>query len=150
VAAGLAVLVAGVLVLGLPYLSVREVSLASNTRFTDPAAALADLDRAAQLNPLDATPGRLAGAIALQMGQYGVAEQRFRQSISREPGGWFAWLGAGVAASALGRTPVAMRDFRVAYGINSRQPVISTALARARSFHPLTYDEMLKLLVLVH
>jgi hypothetical protein len=150
VAAGLAVLVAGVVVLGLPYLSVREVSLASNTRFTDPAAALADLDRAAQLNPLDATPGRLAGAIALQMGQYGVAEQRFQQSISREPGGWFAWLGAGVAASALGRTPVAVRDFRVAYGINSRQPVISTALARARSFHPLTYDEMLKLLVLVH
>jgi hypothetical protein len=144
---GLALL-AGVVVLGFPYLSIREVSLASNVRSSDPAAALSDLAQAARLNPWSSVPGRLGGAIALQSGRFVVAEQRFRQSTDREPGGWFAWLGAGLAASALGQTPTAVQDFKAAYAINTRQPAITAALDRARSRSPLTYNEMLKLLVL--
>src|ERR1700722_1867529 len=74
---------AAVVVLALPYLAVREVSLATNARQSDPAAALRDLSRAAKLNPLSADPGRLGGAIALQTGEYVTAEKRFGQSISR-------------------------------------------------------------------
>ena len=77
-------------------------------------------------------PGRLAGTIALQNSEYTVAQQRFRQSIEREPGGWFSWLGAGLAASGLGQTSRAERDFRVALSINRRQPAIGAgAPARA-------------------
>ncbi|MGH2866538.1 MAG: hypothetical protein ACRDNK_03080 [Solirubrobacteraceae bacterium] len=141
-------LLAGVVVLGFPYLSIREVSLASNARFTDPAAALSDLAQAARLNPWSSEPGRLGGAIAMQTGRYAVAERRFAQSTDREPGGWFSWLGAGLAASALGRTSTAVQDYKTAYRINARQPAITAALARARSSRPLTYNEMLKLLVL--
>ncbi|MGB9183428.1 MAG: O-antigen ligase family protein [Solirubrobacteraceae bacterium] len=140
-------LLAGVVVLGFPYLSIREVSLASNVRLTDPAAALSDLAQAARLNPWSSGPGRLAGAIALQTGRYAVAEERFSQAIAREPGGWFSWLGAGLAASGLGRAATAARDFKAAYAINTRQPAIAVALARAHSSRPLTYDQMLKLLI---
>ncbi len=148
VAVGGLALVAGVIVLGFSYLSIREVSLASNLRFSNPRAALADLARAARLNPWSSAPGRLAGAIALQSGRYAVAEQRFSQSTEREPGGWFAWLGAGLAASALGHTATAVKDFKTAYTINTHQPAITVALARARSPRPLTYDQMLTFLVL--
>jgi hypothetical protein len=140
-------LFAVVVVVALPYLSVREVSLATNARQSDPAAALRDLSRAAKLNPLSADPGRLAGAIALQNGEYVTAEQRFGQSISREPGGWYSWLGQGLAASALGDSALAHQDFETARSINSQQPAVREALARVDTHSPLTPTEASKLLV---
>jgi hypothetical protein len=147
--AGALALVASVVLVGLPYLSVREVSLASNIRGTNPTAALHDLKIAAELNPLDSVPGRLAGTIALENGQYAVAERRFEQSISRERLGWFAWLGEGLAASALGQREQAHTDFVTANSINSRQPAIQEALTRVYSHAPLTSAEAFKLLVVV-
>ncbi len=141
-------LLAGVFVLALPYLSVREVSLATDARARDPAAALHDLVLAANLNPLSADPGRLGGAIAIQAGEFGTAEQRFSQAISREPGGWFSWLGAGLAASALGDRNQAHRDFAVARSINSQQPAVRDALARVYSRDPLTPAQAFGMLVL--
>jgi Flp pilus assembly protein TadD len=137
-------------VLGLPYLSAREVSIASDLRQQRPAAALRDLATAAKLNPLSADPARLAGTIALQTGRFAVAEQRFRQAISREPGGWFAWLGAGLAASALGDSATARHDFVLAASINSRQPAVREALAQVGSTHPLTPAAAFDMLVLAH
>jgi hypothetical protein len=146
---GVVALVAGAAVLGFPYLSVREVSLATNARATDPAAALADLHRAAELNPLSAEPGRLAGFIALQNGQYAEAQRRFRQAIDREPGGWLSPLGAGLAASALGHRRQAHRYFARAYAIDGRQPAVAEALHRVYSKNPLTTAEAFRLFVLV-
>jgi len=148
VAGGAVALLLAIAVLALPYLSVREVSLATDARQTNPAAALRDLSRAAKLNPLNADPGRLGGAIALQAGENTAAEQRFGQSISREPGGWFSWLGQGLAASALGDRARAHHDFKVAIGINSQQPAVSLALARVNSRTPLTAAQALKMLVI--
>jgi hypothetical protein len=139
-------LLAGAIVLGLPYLSVREVSLATEVRSSDPAAALRDLSRAATLNPLNADPGRLAGVIALQIGHYATAEQRFSQSISREPGGWLSWLGRGLAASALGDRARAHHDFEVALSINSHEFAVSEALARSYTRAPLTPAEAFKII----
>jgi O-Antigen ligase len=148
-AAGALATVAGAIVLGIPYLSAHEVALATNVRFTNPSAALRDLSRAASLNPLDSEPGRLGGAIALQNGDYRDAQQRFRQSIEREPGGWFSWLGAGLAASALRERQRAHRDFQTAYSINDKQPAIIEAGRRLDTSHPLTSAQAFKLLVLV-
>jgi hypothetical protein len=134
-------------VLCFPYLSVREVSLASDLRVRDPLAALRDLERAAKLNPLSADPGRLGGAIALQTDQFREAERRFRQAIAREPHGWFAWLGDGLAASALADRDRARRDFRAARALNSRQPAIAEALARVDTARPLTASQAFRLLV---
>lgn len=140
--------VAATLVLGFPYLSVREVSTGSDLRIRNPTAALQALSTAADLNPLNADPGRVAGTIALQTGQFTEAKRRFGQAIAREPGGWFAWLGEGLAASALGELRLAKHAYAIAASINRDQPAVTEALARVTSLHPLTPAEAFRLMVL--
>jgi hypothetical protein len=148
-AAGFVVLACLTAVLGFPYLSAHEVQVASRASATSSSTALDDLRLAAKLNPLSADPGRLAGAIALRDGLNRTARQRFEQSISREPGGWFSWLGAGLAASALGNRAQARHDFAVARSINAHQAAVVEALRRVDSAHPLTSAGAFKLLVVV-
>jgi hypothetical protein len=136
-------------VLGFPYLSAHEVQIASRADSGNPSAALGDLRLAARLNPLSSDPGRIAGAIALRAGLDSTALQRFRQSIGREPGGWFSWLGAGLAASSLGDRAQARHDFTVADAIDARQPAVAQALRSVDGPHPLTSEAAFRLLVLV-
>lgn len=138
---------AAAFVLGLPYLSAREVSIATSASARDPTGALADLRRAAKLDPLSADPGRLAGTIALRNGEFLEAEQRFGQAAAREPGGWFAWLGEGLAASELGDRTRARHDFKVAASIDSLQPAVVDALARVDTTHPLGATQALDMLL---
>lgn len=135
--------------LALCYLSVREVSIASNLGARQPGAALAHLNTAAQLNPLSADPGRLGGVIALEAGLYVQAQHFFTQAVARDPGGWFGWFGAGIAASALGRPALARHDLRVAEGIDDTQPVIEEALSRVDTTHPLTPLQALRGVVVI-
>jgi Flp pilus assembly protein TadD len=128
---------------------VREVSVASDIRSTDPAKALNDLRVAADLNPFSPDPGRIGGTIALQTGQYAIARDRFAQAISRERGDWFSWRGAGLATSALGHRAAARHDFEVAGSINRREQVIQEALARVGTAHPLTPSEALPMITSV-
>jgi len=123
------------------------VTLGTATAPADPQAALSDFRRAADLNPLWSMPGRLAGVVALELREPAAARRWFQQSIDREPGGWFAWLGAGLAASAEGRVASARSYLRRAYTIDSAQPVIQQALARVDSARPLTISDALRLLV---
>jgi len=141
-------LVAAAVVLGFPYLSVREVSVASDLARSDPTQALSDLTRAAKLNPLSPDPGRLGGTIALTAQQNATAESRFEQAIKRDPGGWYAWLGAGLAASAQGQKAAARHDYEVASSINRLEPVIKQALARVDTAHPLSPVTALQLIAL--
>ncbi len=138
--------VASVVALGLPYLSLRESSLAGAAAASNPAGALHDLKRAADLNPLDAVAPLTAGEVAMNQGQWRVAKQRFAESIDRDPGSWFAWLGSGLASSSLGDRTQAYHDFSVAYSINNQQPPVRAARARATTAHPLTYSEAIGLL----
>ena len=149
IAVGLVVLACLTVVLAFPYLSAHEVQVASRADATNPSAALDDLRLAAKLNPLSSDPGRLAGAIALRNGRWTLALRQFRKSLSAEPGGWFSWLGAGLAESALGEPEQAHRDFAVARRINARQPAVQDALQRVFSKNPLTSEEAFKLLVLL-
>jgi hypothetical protein len=146
---GLAALACLTAVLAFPYLSAHQVQVASREEGTNPAAALADLRRAASLNPLSSDPGRLAGAVALRDGRWTLAVQQFRKSVKAEPGGWFSWLGAGLAESALGEPEQAHRDFVQANRIDARQPAVKDALQRVLTKTPLSSDEAFKLLVLL-
>jgi tetratricopeptide (TPR) repeat protein len=145
-ALGVLAVLAAVMVLGFPYLSVRETSIASDIRQSDPGRALNTLSTAADLNPLSSIPGRLAGTIALGSQRYGVARARFAQVISRDPGGWYAWLGAGLAASALGDRDQARRDFRTAASMNPRNSVVARALEEVDTKRPLAPAAALQLL----
>ncbi len=149
IATGVVVLACLTAVLAFPYLSAHEVQVASRADASNPSAALNDLRVAAKLNPLSSDPGRLAGAIALRSGRWTLALRQFRNSISAEPGGWFSWLGAGLAESALGEPEQAHRYFAEAKRINARQPAVQDALQRVFSKDPLTSDEAFKLLVLL-
>lgn len=144
-AGGAVLLIAMTLVLALPYLATRKISIASDLAGTDPTAALADLRQAASLDPLDADPTRMAGFIALQSGRNQLAASLFAQSLAREPGDWFAYLGSGLAASALGHRATARRDYAIAEHINHTQYVDYQALHLIDTPHPLTTDEALKL-----
>lgn len=149
-AAGVLALVAAAVVLGFPYLSVREQASAAAVRDRNPDAALNDLAHASKLDPLSADPGRTAGAIALQSGNYNESISRFSQSISREPGGWFAWLGRGLAESALGNPDQARSDYEMAASINKRDTTVKQALARVNTTHPLTPAQAFRSLTLVN
>jgi hypothetical protein len=129
--------VAAVAVLGMSYLSVREYSHAVNEENGDPAAALRDFHRAAEINPLNPGPGRIGGIVALLAGDYVDAEARERQAISREPGSWLEWLADGLAASSLRDESRAMHDFAMAHSIDPRERVVTEALARAGTPSPL-------------
>jgi O-Antigen ligase len=137
-------------VLAFPYLSVREVSLATDIASSNPSQALRDLSTAGQLNPLSPDPGRIGGTIALQTGQYSEAERSFAQATAREPRGWYAWLGAGLAASALGHKRLAKHDLMIAAQINPGQRVVKKAVARVLTAHPLAPADALRMLVLVN
>ena len=137
-ATGAVGLIACTAVLALPYLSVRMISQATDVADRSPAAALSDLATAADLNPWNPDPVRLAGTIALQTGRFVDAQRLFRQTIAREPEGWFAWLGVGLAASALGERDRARMAFKTAAAINSLEPTIRAALDRVLSPHPMT------------
>ena len=138
---GVVALLAATAVLAFPYLSVRYTSIATHIRNRNPAAALSDLSKAADLNPLSPDPTRLAGIIALAGGRPQLAEQRFAETTSREPGGWFGWFGRGIAASALGNNVAAHRYLRVAAVLNSTAPVLADALFRVNTDHPMTPAE---------
>ncbi|MBV9803186.1 MAG: O-antigen ligase family protein [Solirubrobacterales bacterium] len=144
---GILALLGATVVLAFPYLAVREVSIATNLRGVDPGRALARLQTAADLNPLSADPGRLAGTIALESGRYAVAAERFGQVTARDPGGWFGWLGTGLAASALGDRSSARSDLERAASIERDNTAISAALARVDTSHPLAPLTALQLLV---
>jgi len=137
VAIGGVALVAAAVVLSFPYLSVQEVAVASALGSRNPRAALSDFALAARLNPLSPDPGRLGGTLALENGLYAEAEQRYQQAIDREPGGWYAWFGEGLAASALGDEATAAHALRVAAQIEKQQPAIREALTRVGTRHPM-------------
>ena len=149
-ACGVVAFLAAVVVLSFSYLSVREVSIGSDLRGSNPAQALTHLQTAADLNPYDSEPGRLAGTIALQSGSYEEALARFGQATARQPDGWFSWFGAGLAASELGEPAVARHNFEVAKSLNSSQQVIKDALSRVDSPTPMTPQQGLDELVLAH
>lgn len=148
-AASIAALLAVTVVLAFPYLSVRETSIASDIQGTHPVKALSHLQTAADLNPLSAIPGRLAGTIALETGRYEVARGRFEQVTARDPGGWYGWFGAGLAASALGDRVQARRDFETAASIERTNRAIQAALDRVDTADPLSPVDALHMLVTV-
>ncbi|MGZ4233425.1 MAG: O-antigen ligase family protein, partial [Solirubrobacteraceae bacterium] len=150
VGVGIVAFIAAVAALSFSYLSVREVSIASDLRESNPTQALAHLQTAADLNPYDSEPGRLAGTIALQSGSYDEALARFGQAVARQPGGWFSWFGAGLAASQLGERAVARHDFEVAKSLNTSQQVIEDALSRVDGPTPMTPQQGFDGLVLAH
>jgi hypothetical protein len=143
-AGGAIVLLAVTVVLGVPYLAVRELDIATNASHTNAEAALADFRTAHSLNPLMSDPGMLGGTVALINGRPYEAQALFRQGLSREPGDWYGWLGRGLASSVLGEEGAARRSFATAHRLDSRQTVTGVALRQVGTDHPLAVTQALQ------
>jgi hypothetical protein len=143
---GACAVLAATIVLGLPYVAVRELDLGIAQSHADVAASLADFRASHRLNPLMSDPGTLGGSVALVNGRDAAAAAFYRQATSREPGDWIAWLGRGLAASMQGHVDQARRAYRVALRLDAKQIVVQNAVKRVGTAHPLTpqqaFDEI--------
>jgi hypothetical protein len=139
-AAGVALLLAAA-VLALPYLSQRDVAAAARDWQADPAGALAQLDRAAELDPLSSDPGQFGGVIALELDRPDDARRRFGDAIARDDGNWFAYFGRALAETALHQRTAARADLMRARALDPGEPLVRAALDRVDGRRPLTAAE---------
>jgi hypothetical protein len=142
-AGAVVLLLAATVVLGVPYLAVREINIATSASHSDPSASLADFRTAHSLNPLMSDPGILGGTVALINGRDFEASGLFRQALAREPGDWYGWLGRGLAASAQGEVGAARHSYAVALRLNARQAVVQNAVHQVGTKHPLNVTQAL-------
>jgi len=130
-AGGLCVLLAGV-VLGLGWLAERRVQRAFDVWRTDPAAARAELDAAADLNPYSSRPALVAGSIAIERGELSRARREFRAALERNPRQHYAVLELGAIASQLGERRTALARLRQAARLSPRDRITADTLRAVR------------------
>jgi O-antigen ligase len=93
------------------YLSLRFVTRAEKVWESEPASAFADLESAADLNPLSPEPKVKAGEIALLRGEFGRARREFKAALSRETD-WYPHFELAIVASMNGEQKVAIQEVR--------------------------------------
>ena len=126
---GTVVLVA-VALLSIPlYLSNRYARKAYGESTANPEAAIADFDRAAALNPLEAEPLFAKGSLEARLGNQSLALEALNQAIKREPENYAGYylLAQGLAGS----DPVAaIEALENAQNLNPTDPEIRALLRR--------------------
>ncbi|HEX7059071.1 MAG TPA: tetratricopeptide repeat protein [Solirubrobacterales bacterium] len=117
----IAALVGAVIVATPFYLAERFGEEGTTEAAVDPARALADLNRAADLNPFDPEPLLVKGVIAARLGDRALAENAFEEARSREPQNYasYYFLGKLHRSDAPQR---ALRELAVAHRLNPRDP----------------------------
>ncbi|HWM56178.1 MAG TPA: O-antigen ligase family protein [Solirubrobacterales bacterium] len=132
--------------LAVPWLAERELRSARELAGEDSAAALAKLDRAAELNPLSPLPDKTAAVIERQLGDLPGAERRFRETLEVDPGDPFVYLQLATIASATGRDREAMANIRRARELNPRDAVakqVQRRLQVGQRVTPAEVDELI-------
>ena len=146
-AAGAVLAVAAVASLGLPWISAQLTDSAADGWPADPEQAFSRLDTARELNPLSARPDLVAGTIAIRDDRPQQARAAFARASEREPTNWYALLELGTLEIAAGRHEEGIARLRDARSLNPAEPLIATALRRARSDDPLTSAAIDRVLV---
>ena len=136
-ALGGAVLGAVIVSLGAPYLSVRYLDRARNSWTAAPAAAIADLNRAARWNPVSPAAAINQGALALQLGEYKRATRSFNRALERETN-WVPYLELALIQAHSGHFGPAGRLLDRAAALDANDPVIADA--RAKISHHVRLD----------
>jgi tetratricopeptide (TPR) repeat protein len=138
---------AAVVALGAPWLSARYTDRAVHGWPQDPRGAFDDLDRAADLNPLNDRPLLAGGTIALRLGDLSRAKCDFRRALDRKPKGAYAALQLGAIASAQGQRERAERLLALAADLNPRDPATKAALRAVRAGHTVSIAKLEQVLV---
>jgi hypothetical protein len=130
-----AIVFAAALLIAVPlFLSQRYENRALGEFPGNPAAALSDLNRAADLDPFDPEPLLAEGVIESRLGRDAAAESALRQAIGRQPDGF---AGHFFLARVLARTDLtaARAEAREALRLNPFDPqtrALARSLSRAR------------------
>ena len=117
--------------LAIQYLALRYFERAGRLGAADPAAAFADLDRAADLNPLWVQPHLRAGALAVRVGDPARARVAFGKALDIE-GSWYAHLELALLDSQVGRFRSAGRQLELATRLNASDEFLAEARRRIR------------------
>lgn len=128
----IALAVAGSLVVIPPYIAERDVRTAAEQWRAYPAAALSRLDRAQDLNPLDAQAALVEGLIAAELGRTAQARAAFAEAADRDPGLWLPHFQLGLLAGEDGDRTGARRHLLAARSRNPHGQAIAEALRRRR------------------
>jgi hypothetical protein len=116
-----------------PWLSARDVEIASQSWRSDPAKAYRLLDQARSLNRLDENPDLVAGAIAARRHEYERMRLAYARALERNSLSWYAYLELGLAETLTGRREAAIAHLARARQLNPREPLIRQALAKVRA-----------------
>jgi len=122
-ASAIVVAVVAVVAIVFPWLSLREQRAARALADTEPAAALAALDRASSLNPVDPLPASLAGFIELQRDRPAAAEAAFRRSLRIEDG-WLGHFELALIAASQGRDADARRELAATRRLDREEEIV--------------------------
>jgi hypothetical protein len=114
------------------YVADRDVRAAAGGWPADPPLAFDRLERARQLNPLDAQASLVEGIIAVRSGQLGQARTSFARAAAREPRDWYARFELGLIAGEQRARKESLRQLLAARRLNPLDPLVAQALGLAR------------------
>ncbi len=129
-AGGVAVALAG-LILAVAWLGVRYTDRGIERLASDPSAAFADFDRAADIQPWSARPLLSKGVAAIQVEDPALAREAFRAALEREDSA-FAHLELALLASQRSARRQAEREIDLALALEPRDVFLREARRRIR------------------
>lgn len=141
-AAAAALALAGAASLTAPWLSQLKLQRAGRIWPTAPRQAYAELDDAADLNPLSEEPQLLAGSIALRFGDLVRADREFAKALQRNPRDTYATLERGAIASAKGEQRRALVLLRRTARLSPRDELIHEVLAVVEKGERVSIDRL--------
>jgi O-Antigen ligase len=128
--------------IGVPYLAARDVQRSIDVWPRNPVLAFRELRSAADLVSFDARTYLVGGAIALNLGDGVDARPWLTGAARHDPRAWLPPLLLGVIAGEHGDRAGARAELLRARPLDPAEPLISDALARVGSGHPLTFAEV--------
>jgi tetratricopeptide (TPR) repeat protein len=142
IAGGVTLALAAAASLIAPWLSQRQVQNAARIWPTAPRRAYADLNDAADLNPLSDQPYVLAGSIALRFGDLARADHEFSLALQRDSGDAYALLERGAIASARGDRRQALRLLERTVRLSPHDQMIHEVEMSVREGHRISIEEL--------
>jgi hypothetical protein len=140
-AVGIIVVVAGVSLV-LPAAGARYERSAFRVGNSDPQTAINRLDRAADVDPLDADPLVAQSIFARRSGDRDKARAALIEAVDREPKNWFAHFEMALLEGEARNYPAAQQAIREAETLNPRQELVHEVRRRIDRRRPIDASQI--------
>ncbi len=120
-------------ILAIPLLAAARLADRGATTWPQrPAGAIADLERAAELDPLSAVPYVRLGIVGIELNRPNLAHSAFNSALGRDRSAWYPEFQLGLLAAAAGHRDLALGHLKFARARNPREPEVQLALRAVR------------------